>query len=104
MSQTQNIIAEIVTFRLTEGSDPQAFVAAARAIEPMLHAGGHTLSRTLSRDADGLWTDHIIWTSAEAAKAMAEKIMSAPDAAPMMQMIDPEGVVMRHAEIFHLQE
>ena len=104
MPQTQATVAEIVTFRLAEGTDADAFTKAARALEPMLRASGDAISRTLSHDDDGLWTDHITWTTMEAAKAAAERIMSDPVAAPMMQMIAPDSVVMRHAPIQYLME
>ena len=96
-------IAEIVTFQLKAGSDPTAFVYAARAIEPMLRASEDVVSRTLSRGEDGIWTDHIIWTSLAAATTAANAMMSDPIAAPMMQMIDPEHVQMRHAPILYQQ-
>lgn len=104
MSKTQAQVAEIVTFRLIKGSEPATFVAAARALEPMLQATGNVLSRTLSCDADGTWTDHITWTTMEAAKTTAEAMMADPAAAPMMQMIDPDHVQMRHAQIHYQQE
>lgn len=103
MSETTTV-AEIVTFRLIEGTDPEAFVTAARAIEPMLVDTGHVLGRTLSKDEDGVWTDHVTWTSMAAAMAAAEAIMSNPAAAPMMQLIDPEHVQMRHAPIAYQME
>jgi hypothetical protein len=104
MSQTQTLVAEIVTFHLIPGADPAAFVMAARALEPMLKATGNVLSRTLSCDDTGTWTDHITWTSMDAAKTTAEAMMADPAAAPMMQMIAPEHVQMRHALIQYQQE
>ncbi|MFK7838197.1 MAG: hypothetical protein AB8B60_18455 [Sulfitobacter sp.] len=104
MSETTATVAEIVTFRLLEGTDPAAFVAAARAIEPLLRLSSEVLSRTLSKAEDGTWTDHITWTSMAAAKATAEKMMAAPEAGPMMQMIDPDHVTLRHAMIQYQQE
>ncbi len=104
MPQTQATVSEIVTFRLNEGTDAAAFAKAARALEPMLRASGDAITRTLSCDADGLWTDHITWTTMEAAKTAAEQIMSDPAAAPMMQMIAPDSVVMRHARVQYLME
>ncbi|MEW9922118.1 hypothetical protein AB2B41_21130 [Marimonas sp. MJW-29] len=104
MSETPHTVAEIVTFRLVPGTDTVAFVHAARALEPRLRATGHVLSRTLSADPDGTWTDHIVWTSHAVALQTAGEIMADPIAAPMMQMIDPDHVQMRHAEIHYRQE
>lgn len=92
-------VAEIVTFRLVAGSDITAFAQAADGMSPYLKATGSVLSRTLSVDDTGLWTDHITWTSMAAAKAAAAEIMQEPDAAPFMQMIDPATVEMRHASV-----
>jgi len=97
-------IAEIVTFRLAQGVDPDAFVAAARALEPLLRASGGVITRTLSQADDGLWTDHIIWRSLATAKATAAQMMADPIAGPMMQMIDPEQVQMSHAPVLYQQE
>ena len=92
-------VAEIVTFRLTEGADTTAFAKAADGMTPFLKGTGAVLSRTLSVDKDGLWTDHITWTSMQAALEAAEAMMQQPEAAPFMQMIAPETVHMRHAPI-----
>ena len=103
MSQTTQV-AEIVTFRLLEGSDPNAFAQAASGMTPFLQATGAARTRHLSVDEDGLWTDHIIWTDLASAKDAAARIMAEPAAAPFMQMIDPETVSMRHAPVhFQLQ-
>lgn len=94
--------AEIVTFRLIDGADPLAFTRAAAAMEPFLRDTGGMIRRDLSVDADGLWTDHILWTSAATAKAAAAAIMEDPAAGPFMSMIDGPSAVMRHAQV-HLQ-
>lgn len=96
-------VAEIVTFRLTPGTSAEAFVEAAAQVEPLLAESGAVLGRTLSQDEDGLWTDHILWTSMAAAKSTAAAVLSDPRAAPMMTMVNPEGVSMRHAVIHHIQ-
>ena len=98
---TRGAVAEIVTFRLADGSDAAAFAEAADDMTPYLKKTGAVLSRTLSVDETGLWTDHVTWTSMTAAKAVAAAIMQQPDAAPFMQMIDPSTVDMRHATIHY---
>lgn len=95
--------AEIVTFRLTDGCTPQAFADAAAAMEPFLRATGGFVRRDLSVDADGLWTDHILWQDAASARAAAAAIMETPAAGPFMAMIDGPSAVMRHATV-HLQQ
>ena len=92
-------VAEIVTFRLGAGADPEAFAKAAEGLTPFLAATGAVLSRTLSRDDDGFWTDHIVWTSRAAAEDAARRIQQEPAAAPFMGMIDPGTVSLSHAAI-----
>lgn len=93
-------VAEIVTFRLKPGADPDAFSRAAEAMTPFLRSTGAMLSRSLSADETGLWTDHITWTSMQAAQDTAKAMFERPEAGPFMEMIDPADMVMRHA---HLQ-
>jgi hypothetical protein len=95
-------MAEIVTFRLVPGADPDAFARAAQALTPFLRETGAVLGRSLSRDADGLWTDHVLWASLDQAQEAAARLMQRPEAQPFLAMIAPEGVTMRHAAI-HLQ-
>jgi len=97
-------VAEIVTFRLAQGTDPAAFIAAANDMGPFLRGTGAMIARTLSSDDSGLWTDHITWTSLDAAKSAAAAMFERPEAQPFMSMIDPEGMVMRHAPIQLQQE
>ncbi|MEP5732540.1 MAG: hypothetical protein ABJL67_24580 [Sulfitobacter sp.] len=104
MFETATPVAEIVSFRLVKGASAPEFIAAARAIEPLLLATGHVLSRVLSEAEDGTWTDHITWTSLQAAKTTAQAMMADPAAAPMMGLIDPENMSMRHAPIRYQQE
>ncbi|MEO0391258.1 MAG: hypothetical protein AAF218_10010 [Pseudomonadota bacterium] len=91
--------AEIVTFRLAEGTDTQAFLAAAQAMTPFLQSTGAYLGRALSVDQDGLWTDHITWTDHSAALAAAEQMMTRPEGGAFMAHIDPGSVTMRHAAV-----
>jgi len=98
---TQSPVAEIVTFHLNEGVDEAAFLTAAAATESFLRASGHVLSRSLSRDETGQWTDYILWTNKDIAMETAEKAMKSPDFAPFMSMISPEGTSMRHAAVLY---
>ena len=92
-------VLEIVSFRLLEGSDEAAFLDAARGTEALLRERGSLVRRVLVRDAGGLWTDMVEWTSMEAALAAAETVVTHPDFAPFGAMIDPSTVDMRHAPI-----
>jgi hypothetical protein len=97
MSQTP--VAEIVTFRLIDGANPEVFTKAAEAMLPFLRGTGAMTGRILSCDPGGLWTDHLTWTSLEAAQSAAKAMFDRPEAAPFMQVIDPDTVSMRHAPI-----
>ena len=97
-------VAEIVTFRLVDGTDPDSFVEAADAMTPFLHSTVAMITRTLSSDDTGLWTDLITWSSLEAAKSAAAQMFEQPEAQPFMAMINPEGMDMRHATIHLKQE
>ena len=100
---TNQPVSEIATFRLTEGADPSAFIAAAQALKPFLDRSGGMIRRTLSRDPDGVWTDHVVWRDHAAAERAAQAMASAPEAAAFMPFIDAATVSMRHAAI-HLQQ
>ncbi|MGC1495193.1 MAG: hypothetical protein WA790_05240 [Sulfitobacter sp.] len=92
-------VAEIVTFRLMPGADPETFIKAAKAMMPFLNSTKAMTGRILSCDPDGVWTDHLTWTSLAAATTAAKEMFERPEAAPFMQMINPEGMMMRHAPI-----
>jgi hypothetical protein len=96
---TSKPVVEIVTFRLRAGSDPQAFAAAAARLTPVLRQTGAAQTRTLSGPTDGLWTDHITWSSLDAARAAAQTVVAHPEAAEFLAMINPDGVTMRHAPV-----
>lgn len=92
-------IAEIVTFRLTEGSDAAAFLAAARATEAPVAAQPGFLRRVLSRDDSGLWTDQVEWASRDSAEAAAQAVMAMPEFGPFVGFIDLPGLKLRHAQV-----
>ncbi len=90
---------EIVTFRLTDGADEMAFVEAAKGTEAWLESTGEVVARSLSVDDDGLWTDAITWRTRAKALAVAKEAMAQPEFAPLMALIDPDTVNLRHAAI-----
>lgn len=92
-------VAEIVTFRLVPGTDEAAFLAAARATGAPVSAQPGFVSRHLSRDDTGLWTDHVLWSDMGAALAAAQAVMEDPAFGPFVALIDPEGMAMRHAHL-----
>lgn len=96
--------AEIVTFRLKSDATPEAFRDAMKAMEPFVERhGGGIITRTLSCDDNGLWTDHVLWETSEAAQALAIAFMTAPETEVARDLIDETTVQMRYATV-HLQQ
>lgn len=96
---TQDTIVEIVTFHLKADAEPADFLNAMEVMQPFVDRHGGVLSRTLSRDADGLWTDHVLWESEAKAMALAEAFMTAPETQAARDLIDGPTVQMRHAPV-----
>jgi hypothetical protein len=96
-------VAEIVTFRLVPGTDPDAFACTAAALDPWLAAAPGFLGRCLSCAPDGVWTDHVLWTDLPAASAAAEALPTRPEAAAFLAAIDLSSVTMCHAQVRHRQ-
>ena len=94
---TKTGTVEVVTFRLADGNDAAAFREAAAGTMPFLCATDGFLRRTLSVDADGLWTDHVEWADEASATAAAEAAMAEPGMAPFMTAIDPDTMSFRYA-------
>jgi hypothetical protein len=92
-------VAEIVTFRLTAGSDEAAFLAAARATGAPVAAQPGFLRRVLCRDDSGLWTDHVEWADIASAEAAAQAVTALPEFGPFVGFIDLPGLRMRHARM-----
>jgi hypothetical protein len=103
-SETNPPVAEIVTFRLVAGTEPADFIAAADKLGPFLRNTGALVHRTLTVDDTGLWTDHILWTSAQAAQTASTQMFDRPEARPFIAMIAPDDMVMRHAPVQLQQE
>jgi len=99
MTNTPSHTAEIVTFRVAENTTRDDFLAAARATDAIVRAAPGFISRQLSCDSDGLWTDYILWHDLDAAKSAAETVTKHPSFAPFGQAINMASVTMRHAEI-----
>jgi hypothetical protein len=89
-------VLEVVTFRLAEGVSDAAFLAAAEATAAPLRRQPGFVARSLTRRADGGWTDLVTWTSLSAATAGAEAMMADPAFGPFVALIDPASVEMRH--------
>ncbi|MHA6300223.1 hypothetical protein [Devosia sp. CAU 1758] len=92
------LTTELVTFRLS-GADRDAFLAANAQVNDWARQQAGFVSRTLSEGDDGVWTDMIVWSSAEDAKAAAARMEQEMGRFAAMAMIEPTSVVMRHSAI-----
>ena len=91
--------AEIVTFRTRDGVTEAEYLAAAQALDAWLKTCPGFITRKLSRSADGLWTDYLVWETEAHAKAAGEAFMSQPAAGGMMSLSIEESFAMRHEPI-----
>lgn len=94
-----HLTAEIVTFRALPGISRETLRDRAESIGPWLAACPGFLSRTLSLNDTGIWTDHIVWAHPAQAKAAGDKILAEPSAAPFMAAIEGSSVAFGHAPV-----
>jgi hypothetical protein len=82
-------VIELLTFRLTEGTGDEPFLAADRRVQTEFayHQPG-LLRRTTGRGANGEWIVVDLWQSAADADASDERWASDPAAAVFMALID----------------
>lgn len=97
-------VAEIVTYRLNDGVSHADHVQAANMTRIFLKETGAVIARTLSVDETGLWTDHIIWTSLDAAKAAEAQAMQRPEFGAFFSGMDEASVSLRHTTILMQME
>lgn len=91
--------AETVTFRLKDAVAVTSFADAASAMIPFLRGTGAMVSRELSADGTGVWTEHVVWSRKIAAKKAATRTAEHTQARPFLDMIIPAGTCMHHATI-----
>jgi hypothetical protein len=90
---------ELVTFRLTPGTDRAGFLANAQRTEAVIRRQPGFQARMLTEGADGTWSDIVTWASHADAMAAAGAVMSDPDFAPFGAMIDGLTVQMSHSAL-----
>ncbi len=97
-------VLEIVTFRLVESTDRDAFLETARGTEALLRERGSLVRPYLAQDEDGLWIDVIEWSSRSEALSAAEEVIFHSDFVPFGAMIDGSTVELRHLPILWSME
>ncbi|MGR3615478.1 MAG: hypothetical protein ACU0BB_05515 [Paracoccaceae bacterium] len=92
-------VAEIVTFTLAPNVSDERFLEISQKSEAFCRQNPGFRQRHLSRDADGSWTDYVVWTDMDTAKAAAASFPDQGFAAELMGAIDPDSVSMRHENV-----
>jgi hypothetical protein len=91
--------AEIVTFRTKDGVADADYLADAAKLDAYLKSCPGFITRRLSKNEDGLWTDYLEWASKEAAIKAGEGFMSQPAGLAMMELSVEDSFTMRHEPI-----
>jgi hypothetical protein len=89
-------IVELVSFRLTDGITPEAFLARAETTQALVSSKAGFLRRALLCDETGVWTDMVEWQSHAAALQAAETLMQNAEFLDFCSAIDTESVKMQH--------
>lgn len=89
-------IIEIVQFRLADGVARDDFIAAAVNTMPDLCETDGFIGRTLSEGEDGSWTDHVRWTTADAAQAAMAGSMENEALLPFIMSVDPDSMTLTY--------
>jgi hypothetical protein len=92
-------VLEIVTFKLADGVTEEAFLMAGEAAVTFMKNRKGFISRRLSRNNDGTYTDHVTWASLNAAKESMDASMSEASLGAFMQSIDPASMKIDHQVI-----
>lgn len=99
MTKTNQPVAEVVSFELTNGVSDAQFIALSEASEHFVRSANGFLTRTLSKGEDGRWTDYVLWKDMDAALAMAAEFPKQAFAKDLMAAIVPDSVKMEHQTV-----
>ncbi len=99
---TKTATVESISFRLAEGADTSAFLTAMTDFSAYLERTGGMISREVSCDQSGLWTDRYVWEDRAAAERADAGFKAAPEAAALMPFFDPATLTMHHADMVTL--
>ncbi|MBV6647004.1 MAG: hypothetical protein KI790_16220 [Cyclobacteriaceae bacterium] len=93
-------ILEITSFKLKEGVTEEDLLKGAEKMQnEFLSNVEGFISRTLTKEEDGIWRDVIFWKDHHVLEETAEVLMKSPAAGPFMSCIDFESVEMKAVEI-----
>ncbi len=91
-----NRVVEVVTFKLMPGVSDADYVEATAKTGEFIGRMRGFIDRRLSKGADGVWMDYVIWADLAAAREAGAKFPQAECTADVIRMIDPATLVMRH--------
>ena len=91
---------ELTTFRLRDGVDEAAFLAADAEVQAFAHLQPGLIRRTTGRDASGgdEWLVLVLWATWELADAAVEAGRTSEAVQAFESMIDPASVQVRRFE------
>jgi hypothetical protein len=92
-------IAEIVTFKLAKGVNEAALLKASQSAEAFMRTRKGFISRRLTRSAEGIYTDYVVWGNEADAKAAMEASMTDARVGPFVQSIDETSIKVDHQQI-----
>ncbi|MDX5592980.1 hypothetical protein [Pseudovibrio sp. SPO723] len=87
---------EVVEFKLKEGANREAFMAAAHKTEAFVRGLDGFVNRTLSCSADNTWLDVVEWRDMAAAKEAGKKFMACEHVVEFCSFIDMDSTRMQH--------
>ena len=90
---------DCVTFKLNATAEIDALLKESAVLSEWIKTRPGFISRRMGVDENGVWMDTSEWDSLANLKATSEAFMSAPEAAGLMALIDPNSVGGYHIEI-----
>ncbi|WP_299075748.1 hypothetical protein [uncultured Ruegeria sp.] len=92
-------VAEIVTFKLANGTTSEEFVKLSQASEEFVRSAPGFMHRQLSLGEEGQWTDYVIWQDMQSAKDAAAQFPEQNFASALMATMQPDSVQVRHEHV-----
>jgi len=95
---TDQLIVEVVLFRLQDGVTDGEFLQQAAIVQAWVEQQPGFISRELLKTPDQQWLDTLRWTSLELAEKAAAEILNDDHCKPFLDMIDDASIQMWHFE------
>jgi len=92
-------VYEIVVFKAQADVTTEQVLLSAQSIQSTLESYTGYISRDLIQADNDQWVDIVKWESLEDAQFAAEDIMSKPEAATFMTIIDTASINMMHGKL-----